>query len=64
MTRTTYACLAIQDHAQGAMKLKGYGTHDNVTVCEMALTEAGQMCPASLLLHVSVSKKVSKVCNP
>ena len=40
------------------MQLKGYGTHDDIEVCEIALADAGQLCPASLLLHVSVTKKV------
>lgn len=63
MTRTTYACLAIQDHAQGTLQLKGYGTHDDIKVCEVPLAEAGQ-CPASLLLHVAVTKRAINTTNP
>jgi len=59
MSRTTYAALAIQDHADGALKLRGYGDHDNIEVCEATLSDAGNLCPASLLLHVSITKKVS-----
>jgi hypothetical protein len=59
VTCTNYACFATQDPATGSLKLKGYGTYDDIKICDIAIAEAKDIAPTVLLSHCSITKKVS-----
>lgn len=59
VTCTSYACFATQDSASASLKLKGYGTYDDIKLCNVPIAEAKQIAPTVLLSHCSITKKVS-----
>ena len=58
VTCTSYACFATQDPATGSLKLKGYGSYDNLRTCDISMAEAKGVAPTILLSHCSITKKV------
>lgn len=58
VTCTNYACFATQDPATGSLKLKGYGTYDDIKICDITIAEAKEIAPTVLLSHCSITKKV------
>lgn len=61
VTCTSYACFAIQDPANGSLKLKGYGSYENLQTCDIPMAEAKEIAPTVLLSHCSITKKVCVV---
>ncbi|KAJ9091836.1 hypothetical protein QFC19_008950 [Naganishia cerealis] len=57
VTCTSYACFATQDPSTGSLKLNGYGTYDDIKVCDIPIAEAKDIAPTVLLSHASLSKK-------
>jgi hypothetical protein len=58
VTCTSYACFATQDPATGSLKLKGYGSYEDLQTCDIPMAEAKEIAPTVLLSHCSITKKV------
>lgn len=63
ITCTTYACFATQDPATESLRVKGYGTYKDIKLCDVPISEAGDIAPTVLLSHASITKKVSPLSH-
>lgn len=57
VSRSDYACLALHSTTSNTLQLVGAGRFDAVSAYDMPLAKASDLCPSSLLLHCSTSKK-------
>lgn len=55
--RSQWGALALQDPMTNTMHLRGAGSYDNPNVYNIAISDASDLCPSTILLSGSISQK-------